>query len=361
LLTGFAPFADEAHETPFAKMTAHVSTPAPRLSDRLPQVPKELAALVDSMLQKDPSKRPQTPMEVAQRLATFSTGSNLPSLCERAVIATPSRQVISHLSKQPARKSVLHRRVPIYVAIASGLFGVLLGVVFGIIIKITYPDGTTVEIDVPVTPGAQVAIESHPNSTPQAKVAESSKTMPSLADYEPMLFAVLLEESDLAAADLAAERERITNQPDGNISSLTTARGTWYRLADGVEAPIVAMIGNQRFAFASRASNQQVGWSDLDGHIQSAQVNAADQSIELQFDEILTQHLQKVTGQNLHRSLGIMVDQEIIAAPVIRSELRNRSISIAGIRSAEVVQSIMQSVQGGLVDPIEREPFPVSR
>jgi serine/threonine protein kinase len=365
LLTGFAPFADEAHETPFAKMTAHVSTSAPRLSDRLPQVPKELAALVDSMLQKDPSKRPQTPMEVTQRLATFSKGSNLHALCERAVIATPSGQVVSPLSTQPATKSVLHRRVPFYVAIASGLLGIVLGLVFGILIKITYPDGTTVEIDVPLTPDAQVAIESNPNATPQAGVAESSNTLePSSADYEPMAFAVLLEESDLAAADLAAEREKMTNQPDGNITSLTTGRGTWYRLADGVEAPIVAMIGDQRFALASRASNQRLGWSDLDGHILSAQSSAMGSdgpNIEMRFDEILTRHLQKVTGQNLNRSLGIVVDKEIIAAPIIRTELRNSSISLSGIRSPEVQRFIMQCVQGGLVDPIKREQMPLSK
>ncbi len=74
LLTGSAPFAGEKYQTPFAKMTAHVSVTPPRLTDLLPNVPKELASLVDSMLQKDPARRPQTPMDVAQKLTSSAPG-----------------------------------------------------------------------------------------------------------------------------------------------------------------------------------------------------------------------------------------------------------------------------------------------
>ena len=50
LLTATAPFDDDAHETAFAKMSAHVSSPPPSLRDKLPDAPNKLVRLVDSML-----------------------------------------------------------------------------------------------------------------------------------------------------------------------------------------------------------------------------------------------------------------------------------------------------------------------
>ncbi len=80
LLTCEAPFANDAFPTPFAKMTAHVSASPPRLSEWLPDAEKGLVSLVDSMLEKDPNKRPQSPMQVAERLLAFTEGSDLPRL-----------------------------------------------------------------------------------------------------------------------------------------------------------------------------------------------------------------------------------------------------------------------------------------
>ncbi len=353
LLTGFAPFADNAHETPFAKMTAHVSTPPPRLIDRLPQAPKELAALVDSMLQKDPDKRPQTPMEIADRLAKLAVGSDLKAVSQREAIAVPPQQTTSPSSTTPATKSVLARRVPLSIAIAAGFLGVLFGLVLGILIKIKYPDGTTVEVDIPVTPGAQVAIQQSPDQPSDAEAATASP-------YQPMTFALLVNESDLTATELAAAKKPLLSQVSDGLTEVATASVAWIPLADDVDAPIVEMLREKRFALASR--KQRIDWSELNGHILSATMRGmggSGSTIDMNFDETLTQKLQRLTAENLNRPLAVIVDSEIIVAPVIRSEIRAGRISLAGIKSPDVVRFIMQCVDGGLVDPIKREAKPV--
>ncbi len=357
LLTGFAPFADNAHETPFAKMTAHVSTPPPRLSDRLPQAPKELATLVDSMLQKDPDKRPQTPMEIADRLAKLAVGSDLKAVSQREVIAPP-QQTTSPSSTNPATKSVLARRVPLSIAIAAGFLGVLFGLILGILIKIKYLDGTTVEVDIPVTPGAQVAIEQSADT--QSPPATATSASGSFASYEPMKFALLLEDGDLTATELAAAKVTLLTQVSDALTEVATATVAWIPIADEVDAPIVETLREQRFALASR--NQRISWSELNGHILSATtrgIGGSGSTIDMNFDETLTQKLQKLTAENLNRPLAVIVDNEIIAAPVIRSEIREGRVSLAGIQSPDVVRFIMQCVDGGLVDPIKRELKPV--
>ena len=51
------------------KMNAHVHQPVPPIRDVAPDVPEELAAILDRMLAKDPGDRFATPAEVAEALA----------------------------------------------------------------------------------------------------------------------------------------------------------------------------------------------------------------------------------------------------------------------------------------------------
>src|SRR5262249_20407284 len=68
LLTGRPPFGKA---TPFQESLAHLQESPPLLRELRPDVPPGLADLVQQMLAKVPDQRPQTPWEVAQRLAPF--------------------------------------------------------------------------------------------------------------------------------------------------------------------------------------------------------------------------------------------------------------------------------------------------
>ncbi len=151
LLTGRAPFTGREYSTAFAKMTAHVSQRPPSLADFLPGAPAQLIKLVESLLAKDPDKRPQSPQAVAGTLAAFADGSDLKHLVaeartrdqrDRETAQTPA---ISN----PQAEGKPRRRVPLSVAIAAGLLGLLVGFLCGITITIKKPDGSQISMTVP--------------------------------------------------------------------------------------------------------------------------------------------------------------------------------------------------------------------
>ena len=169
LLTGSAPFSGAPHTTAFAKMTAHVSTPAPSLKTLRIDAPHKLVALVDAMLAKEAGSRPQSPLEVVDRLSEFTPGHDLPQLGRKAdssesdsPIRTKGGLAPQHELTSTAKqnsdavrshgaqpKSFLNRTVPLSWLIATGFAAGLLGFALGIIVKITYPDGTAVSLKVP--------------------------------------------------------------------------------------------------------------------------------------------------------------------------------------------------------------------
>ena len=157
LLTGRAPFEDDSHGTAFAKLTAHVSTTPPSLKTLLPDCPADVCRLVDAMLDKSPEKRPQTPGDVAKVLSHHSSDSDLKTLVDRGEQSLPGTSLlpVTSATQQP---SWMRSPVPRSVAIASGLFGLVFGLLMGMFIKITYPDGTVVKL--PLTKGAQLEVVS---------------------------------------------------------------------------------------------------------------------------------------------------------------------------------------------------------
>src|SRR5262245_65410050 len=69
LLTGKPPFPDG---TVMQKVIAHLEqTPRP-VTELRPEVPAELANIIQKMLAKDPAERYQTPAEVAAALVPFT-------------------------------------------------------------------------------------------------------------------------------------------------------------------------------------------------------------------------------------------------------------------------------------------------
>jgi len=76
LIAGSNPFADQT--SIYNILRAHHSMAAPLLDELRSDVPAELAAIVDQMMSKDPARRFQRPIEVAQALAPYFRGGVKP-------------------------------------------------------------------------------------------------------------------------------------------------------------------------------------------------------------------------------------------------------------------------------------------
>lgn len=155
LLAGRAPFSGPRHKGTFEKMTAHVQETPPPVSEFNPAVPKGLVAVVDRMLAKDPESRYATPGEVAQSLATFCAGADLPALVARAVATVESSSAGDDWSHRPptndsraASAAVLASRWRIPVTLLVGLALLGGGFALGILIRIQ-KDGRETTLDVP--------------------------------------------------------------------------------------------------------------------------------------------------------------------------------------------------------------------
>ncbi len=152
LLTGQPPFAGSEYPTAFAKMTAHVSAPPPSLHDRRSDAPAGLIKLVDRLLAKDPDKRPASADVVARSLEAFADADGLQRLVVEAQAKRPGDGAVrgegqsAGKTRQPAG---LRRRVPLSVAIAAGLLGIVIGFLCGITITIRKPDGSKISMVVP--------------------------------------------------------------------------------------------------------------------------------------------------------------------------------------------------------------------
>lgn len=365
LLTGAAPFADARQQTPFAKMTAHVSTPPPRLSDFLPSVPKELASLVDSMLQKDPARRPQTPMDVAHKLTKLCTGHDLASLIVK-LPAVPSDSQASSPSKPSQPQATLQlkglkRRVPLAAAIASGFLGMMLGIAFGVIITIKYPDGTTAKLDVPA--GSQIAIEHQAEASEKEQTANDvagQKESQLLAEMiasgvDPLRFMILLDNDDLTE-DQIAEAKQFGWIKDGKATTLqrlATKYGTWMELADGVSAPIEHVDNNVRYGLVPLSANKNIRWKDIDGHVLDSEIQAGGQGSEnfdnleftlrLDFDAKLASQMQQLTASHLEKHLAIAINDKVVMSPRINAAI-STSAAITGRLTKEELSLIQNAI-----------------
>jgi len=195
MLSGKNVFDDEHFPTSFAKLTAHVSAVPPSLKLVVPDANSHLVRLVDSMLEKDPDKRPKSAEVVADALEAHARGSNLLALIDRALkssdLPLPKQAARSAPlpASPPQTKPSMERTVPVNLAIGGGLLGIFVGLFFGIIITITNPDGSKTKITVP--DGSHVAIEtadklasgqsvpSEPSATPKPAGLETTKSSPS--------------------------------------------------------------------------------------------------------------------------------------------------------------------------------------
>ena len=365
LLTGAAPFTGQKHQTPFAKMTAHVSTPPPRLKDLLPSVPKELALLVDSMLQKDPARRPQTPIDVAQKLSKLCTGHDLASLITQ-LPAVPSDSQASSPSK-PSRPQAtlelkgLKRRVPLAAAIASGFLGMMLGIAFGVIITIKFPDGSTAKLDLPA--GTQIAAEYQADAGDKKQAANDvagQKERQLLAEMiasgvDPLRFMILLDDDDLTEDQIAEAKQLgwVSDRQGATLQRLATKYGTWTKLADGVSAPIEHTDNNVRYGLAPSSANKNIRWKDINGHVLGSDLQAGGQGSEnfdnleftlrLDFDAKLARQMHQLTANHLGKHLAIAINDKVVMSPRIHSAI-STSAAITGRLTREELSLIQRAI-----------------
>ena len=99
LLTGRAPFAGTSA---IDLWRAHVETPPPSVTELLPDVPAELAAIIGRMLAKSPAERYQMPAEVAAVLVPFiKAGEGGGGPAAIAAAGAAGRDAIDHRAADP--------------------------------------------------------------------------------------------------------------------------------------------------------------------------------------------------------------------------------------------------------------------
>jgi eukaryotic-like serine/threonine-protein kinase len=114
LLTGRPPFGTDEFDTHFKKIQAHLSEPVPPVSGLRSGLPEGLADLVHRLLAKDPSSRPERPADVAEALASFAVGADLPRLVagarERAEGNPPVRgETLAPVADTPVPRPAVFR------------------------------------------------------------------------------------------------------------------------------------------------------------------------------------------------------------------------------------------------------------
>ncbi|QDT13315.1 Serine/threonine-protein kinase PknB [Planctomycetes bacterium K23_9] len=329
LLTGSAPFADAQHSTAFAKMTAHVSTPAPLIADFRDDVPAPVQKMLASMLSKDLSSRPQSPSKIARILSHHSAGSELIELVNAATESSPNTKAPLLSTTSAKTQSWFKRRVPITAAIAMGFFGGIAGLMLGLFLEITYPDGTKIKL--PIN-GAQVAVfddgempdAAKSDSRSQADVHQ--KTLPrnsetakaNLKPSDRLMLAVCVKATEVLDIDDAKAQLRNGKYELGK----QTLR--WMPIADDANAPVTGTKDGLRYALVKTNSESSLPWSQIEGHV--LDVINEHNGINLRFDDDLGNAMKQLTSDNIQRELAVIADGRIVQAPRIMSPLSNRLV-----------------------------------
>jgi len=172
LLTGQAPFSEPRYKTPMDKLTGHLRDPIPPVQSLRPDVPNEVAAVLDRMLAKAPTDRFATPAEVASAISSLvlrersemSPSASAANLASLLAEPNPSSGFAELTATDPYASSPLtgtdsdrihvappvpatpQRRAGWFVAAAALLAMLGGGIYFGIIVRIKNPDGSEQEI-----------------------------------------------------------------------------------------------------------------------------------------------------------------------------------------------------------------------
>ncbi len=331
------------------------------------------------MLAKEPKRRPQTPGEVAEALVSYCRGHDLPALARQAATSEPridKAATSPSPTPWPTRpKGWMSRRVPVPVAIAAGLLGILVGLCLSILIIITNPDGTKsilrladgsrVEIREEVQDSARTAdgTSGQLQAPPQPDSPEPPDERAQLPPGQPipLSFAVLVNRDSSNRTPSATEAEIVAAteqlQRNGrNGSPVITTVGTWYPLAEDTPVPVKSY--NNGIAYALVSNSQRVGWSDISGNVET--VIARSTQIEATLSDELAGKLTKLTSQNIRNQLAIVVNDQIRSAPYINSEI-GKQVVITGVFQSGETKQLADWLAGGLVHPLPPIEVPRKR
>ncbi len=221
LLSGRAPFSGPECRTTLEKFNAHAQQPPAAIRRLVADVPEGLAVLLDRLLAKNPADRPATPAEVAEALARWCAGTDLPALLQRAIAAEHSPHVSGQgqsagdSAPQPLAAGQRWRSL-VAVAVAMFLLGGGLGFYLGITIRIQ-KDGRSYEVEVP--PDSHTTVSENGSATISLRSAAKSAMRPATKNAAPPAIGAAAEARPLAlndgpmlVADAAAELKALQGQ-----------------------------------------------------------------------------------------------------------------------------------------------------
>ena len=299
MLCGRTPFDDEQYPTAFAKMTAHVSSAPPSLDMLVPEVPAELAKLVQRMMSKSAADRPQTPAEVVELFAKFAQGADLQQVVAQSARRWRSRQpaaaqadsCVPPDSAVAGSQPLLHRRVPLLVALAAGLLGALLGFALGVIITIKHPDGTQTQVETPqgsiakVSPDGNVEIEL---AAGKKKAIGSSQVEITLPDNVMTVQQLVQKGANLSASDNPVTVRFFVQQVDRHFDELRTGKleFPWFLRYDAgneqefrIELSASVAEELKRRGVTDRWVALRDKWIDVTGSVHCAIMRPADSPV----------------------------------------------------------------------------------
>ena len=144
LLTGTAPLDYLELKTPLKKITTLATKHLPSIRETRDDLPDELVELVNRMLSREPSQRPQSARDVADSLTALAVGNNLSSLLNRTLAisdnepdASQSRGALSmaleQIPPEPIGNANHGRRDGGWkTLIATGVFAATVAVAYGV-------------------------------------------------------------------------------------------------------------------------------------------------------------------------------------------------------------------------------------
>jgi predicted ATPase len=111
-LTGEVPFPRDSDE---AKLYAHITAPAPKVSARLPDAPRGLDAVIERAMAKDPDERYTSAGELGRAAVAAAAGRRVTEPARRVVVADRERTDASTVSSPAAGVAAApaRRRVPV--------------------------------------------------------------------------------------------------------------------------------------------------------------------------------------------------------------------------------------------------------
>ncbi len=360
LLTGRAPFGDDMHTSAFAKMTAHVSKSPTSIRTLRSDLPMEVERLIESMLAKRPEDRPQRPRDVAERLLPFCGPSDLRGLSEQAIESKSNERVVEPESKSSAKQTVpqtssfWRRPISMSKAIAAGFFGFLIGMVLGITIVITNPDGTKSYLR--LATGSKVELQESQESEKEAGQPTNNTTSKTESGFDPAFsnapkfpehqsplgfgfgpepspleFGILVypessgKSPSIPDKVLSALLEQLHRTNTATIVETQTARFVPMALLGPVEVPISEWNNGIRYALVSKDPNHSIPWGEIKGQILSVEKSfdpfSDESSIKLEFDRALADRLEKLTAQANGQQLAIIASGQVTQAPKLNSPI----------------------------------------